>query len=99
MFTLNDMRDLLNRRPFTPFRLWLSDGGHIDVRSPELVFPGRRYVIIGLLDPNAIDSSFDRHVTVSYLHITRHEELIPGASPSTPPREPPSGTPTPAAGS
>jgi hypothetical protein len=99
MFTFDDMRTLVNARPFVPFRLWLSDGGHVDVRSPELVFLGRRYAIIGLLDPNSIDEPFDRHVVVWYLHVTRSEEMKPGVSPFAPRGEPPSGTPTPATGS
>jgi hypothetical protein len=61
MFTVDDLRTLLNARPFAPFRLWMSDGGHVDVRSPELVLPGRRYAIVGLLDPNAIEEAYDRH--------------------------------------
>ncbi len=99
MFTANDMRTLLRVRPFVPFRLWLSDGGHINVRSPELVFPGRHYAIIGLLDPNAIEEDFDRHTVVWYMHVTRYEGLTPGAAPFASPGEPPSGAPTPAAGS
>lgn len=98
MFALNDMRSLLATRPFAPFRLWLSDGGHIDVRSPEVVFPGRRYAIIGLLDPEAADAAFDRHATVWYLHVTRHEALSPGESPFASPGEPPPGTHAPTSG-
>ena len=99
MFTMNDMQTLLRAKPFAPFRLWLSDGGHVTVRSPEQMFLLRRYAIVGLLDPNAIEESFDRHMVVWYMHITRCEELAPGASPFTSPDEPPSGTPTPATGS
>lgn len=39
MFALSDMQALLNARPFVPFRLWLSDGGHVDVLSREFVLP------------------------------------------------------------
>jgi hypothetical protein len=99
MFTLHNMLALLRAKPFVPFRLWLSDGDSITVRSPELVFPGQRYAIIGLLDPNAIEESFDRHMSVWYMHVTRCEELKPGASPLAASDEPPSGTPTPATGS
>lgn len=98
MFTLNDMQGLLKARPFVPFRLWMSDGGHVNVRSPELVFPGRRYAIMGLLDPNAIEEGYDRHTLVWYMHVTRYEALAPGAPPFSSPGEPPSGTPSPAAG-
>jgi hypothetical protein len=85
MFTLDDLRALLNAQPFVPFRLWLSDGGSVDVRSRELVFPGRRFAIIGLLEDNATDSVYDRYTTVWYLHVARHEMLNPGIPPFTPP--------------
>ena len=98
MFTLNDMRTLLRAKPFAPFRIWLSDGGHVTVRSPEQVLLFRRYAIAGLLDPDSIDESYDRHMVVWYMHITRCEELKPGASPFDSAGEPPSGTETPAAG-
>lgn len=96
MFTLNDMRTLLNARPFVPFRIWLSDGGHITVRSSEQMMLFRRYAIVGLLDPDALEESFDRHVVVWYMHITRCEELTPGSSPFTSPGAPPFGAPSPA---
>jgi hypothetical protein len=95
MFTLGDMRALLQARPFVPFRLWLSDGGHVDVRSAELVMAGKRFALIGLLDPDARDTAFDRYATVWYLHVARLEMLQPGTPPfSTPPG--PSETPIPA---
>ncbi len=85
MFTIEDMRRLLNARPFVPFQLWMSDGGHVDVRSPELVLIGRRFALVGLLDPEATDTAFDRYVTVWYMHVTRHETLQPGLPPFSAP--------------
>lgn len=93
MFTQNDLRTLLHAKPFTPFRLWLSDGGHIDVLSPEVASPGRHYALIWLYDPNSGDEGFDRHSTVWYPHVTRHEALKKGDSPFVPPAEPPSESP------
>ena len=95
MITLDDLRTLLNAQPFVPFRLWLSDGGHVDVPSRELVFPGKRFALIGLLGANATDTAFDRYTTVWYLLVTRHEMLNPGAPPFAPP-SPGSASPTPA---
>ena len=88
LFTYDDMRALLNAQPFVPFRLWMSDGGHVDVPSQELVTAGRRFALIGLLDPNAPDSPFDRYVTVWYMHVTRNEMLNPGLPPFSPPAGP-----------
>ena len=92
MFTSADMRGLIQTRPFVAFRLWLSDGGFVDVRSPEVVMVGKRFALVGLLDSEAADTAFDRYATVWYLHVTRHEMLRPGAPPfSAPPG--PSETP------
>jgi hypothetical protein len=95
MFTHSDMRALLQARPFVPFRLWLSDGGFVDVRSPEVVIIGKRFAVVGLLDADARDTVFDRYVTVWYLHVTRHEMLQAGTPPfSAPPGQ--TETPIPA---
>jgi hypothetical protein len=97
MFTVDDLRALLNARPFVPFRLHLTDGGHVDVRHREFVTAGRRYVVVGLPDPTQPDAPFDRHMVVWYFHIARAELLDASPPPfSTPPgtSEAPSPTPT-----
>jgi hypothetical protein len=88
MFTANDLRALLNARPFVPFRLVLSDGGAVDVRSQEVVTVGRHCALVGLLDPNAKDTLFDRWAVVWYVHVTRAEQLSPGQPPLAPPSGP-----------
>lgn len=96
MFTLADMQYHLRQRPFIPFRLRMSGGERVDVPTPELVLPGRRYAIIGLLDPGATDTTFDRTVRVWYMHVTSVEELSPGPLPDTQPPPPaPSDSPVP----
>ncbi|GEM_PF-3591031 len=100
MFTLNDLRTLLHAKPFVPFRIWLSDTGTLkNIYSAEQVWLFRRYAIIGLLDPNTIEGTFDRHAVVRHMHITRCEGLKSGVSPFTSPGEPLSGTSAPAVGS
>jgi hypothetical protein len=89
MFTAADMRSLLNVAPFVPFRLLLSNGSSVQVRSPEVVMPGRRFALIGLLDPDATDTLFDRWTVVWYFHVTRAEMLDAGAPPFTSPSAPP----------
>jgi hypothetical protein len=88
MFTANDLLTLLNERPFVPFRLILSDGGSVEVRSPEVVSVGRRFAVVGLLDPNATDTLFDRWTVAWYMHVTRAEFLGTGHPPFTPPPGP-----------
>jgi hypothetical protein len=97
MFTANDFRTLLNAQPFVPFRLVLSDGGSVDVLSREVVSLGRHFAVIGLLDPNATDTFFERWTVVWYMHVTRAELLAIGRPPfASPPgaSEAPSPAPT-----
>lgn len=95
MFTAPDMIALLDTRPFVPFRLHLSDGGHVDVPSREMVLPGRNFAVIGILDPNLSNTLASRWTTVWYMHVTRTEMLNPGAPPfAAPPAE--SDSPAPA---
>jgi hypothetical protein len=95
MFTYDDLRGLLAAVPFVPFRLHLSEGNFIEVRHREMVFPGRRYAVIGLVDPTAPDAPYDRHAVVFYLHVNRVETLYPGPAPGGP-HGGPTGTPAPA---
>jgi len=95
MFILDDMRSLLSVRPFVPFRLYLSDGGTIDVRTPEVVLTGRRFALVGLLDPDASDTSFDRYMTLWYMHVTRYEMLSVGPRPFGAPPSGSTESPTP----
>ena len=44
MFTGNDLRALVKVQPFVPCRLVLSNGGTVDVRTPEVVSPGRHRI-------------------------------------------------------
>jgi hypothetical protein len=94
MFTADDLRSLWNATPFVPFRLVLSDGEAVEVRSREVVIPGRRFAVIGLLDPDATDTLIDRWTTVWYMHVTRAEHLLAGQPPFTRPPGP-AESPTP----
>jgi hypothetical protein len=95
MFTHRDLRALLDARPFIPFRLYLSDGGSVDVLSREVVIVGNRFAVVGILDPSTHGQPVDRYVTIWYLHVARHEMLSAGAPP-LPPSDGPAPAPTPA---
>jgi len=73
------LRDALNRRPFLPFRLHLSDGRHFVIRRPELVFIGGSVTIIGLVR-NTASEFFDEPLTVANRHITSLEPIIEAAT-------------------
>jgi hypothetical protein len=77
----DDLLNQLRKRPFQPFRLALTDGRSYEVPHPELAMIGRSTVIIGLARPGEAEPVFDRHVTVSLLHIMQIEPTIPAEAP------------------
>jgi hypothetical protein len=95
MFTRENLIALLQARPFVPFRLHLSDGGSLDVRSPEVAMVGRRFALVGLIDPGATNALFDRWAVAWYLHVTRVEMLDAGPPPMSAPPDGPGVAPSP----
>ena len=74
MITPARIKEMLDRKPFRPIRIFLSDGSHHDVPHPEFawIFGGR--VFVGI--PGKGNSETDDRVKeLAVLHITRIEEL------------------------
>ncbi len=69
-------KELLNRKPFRPFRLFLSDGSGYEVPHPEFawIFGGR--VFVGI-PARGGDEGGGRVKELCVLHLTRVEELPP----------------------
>lgn len=74
---LEELLRVLRRRPFHPFRVYITDGSSYEVRHPELCMPGARAVIIGLPSSAYPEPVYDRIVDIDLLHITRLEPLPP----------------------
>ncbi|MBI2928067.1 MAG: hypothetical protein HYY24_20525 [Verrucomicrobia bacterium] len=76
MITPERIRQLLDRRPFRPFRLFLSDGSKHDVPHPEFawVFGGRVFVGMASKELSTLDGLVKE---LSILHVTRIEEVSP----------------------
>ena len=74
MITVARIRAILNRRPFRPVRLFLSDGSSHAVPHPEFawVFGGR--VFVGVPAQGAADLEAEVK-ELSLLHLTRIEEI------------------------
>ena len=72
MITSTRVKELINRRPFRPFRLYLSDGSKHQVPHPEFawVFGGR--VFVGVPGKGSENGSVKE---LAILHITRVEEV------------------------
>ena len=62
------IREWLNRQPFEPFEVRLSNGEHYQVRHPELLAIAKNRIIV--VDPNT-----DRVVHVAMVHINSIEAL------------------------
>jgi len=69
-----ELLSYLQRRPFEPFRIRLTDGEGYDVRHPEMVLPALQTAEIGLPHDPALPIA-GRIVTVSLAHIVRLEPL------------------------
>lgn len=63
-----EIRNLLRREPFEPFRLRLTSGDTYDVLDPNTVALGRNRLFIAFTDG-------DRWTFVPYLHIAAVESL------------------------
>ena len=68
-----DLRDLLTRDPFQPFRVRLTSGDHYDIRNPLSAAMMRSRLFI------AVPRS-DRSIYIPYLHIAALETLANGRS-------------------
>lgn len=68
-----DIRKQLQRQPFRPFRVHLSDGTKLDAQHPELAYVSRTEVIIAL--ELGDDEIPERSAYCDPLHITHIEPL------------------------
>jgi hypothetical protein len=74
----DDLLERVCQRPFIPFMVVTTDGTRYEVRHPEMLMPGRRFVTIGIpADPT--QAVADRTVILSLLHLQRLEIQEPAA--------------------
>jgi|YNPNPStandDraft_1061719.scaffolds.fasta_scaffold287486_1 hypothetical protein len=66
--TPDEIRDLLRRDPFEPFRFHLTSGDTFDIHDPNSVALGARRVFIA-------EPTSDRFVFFPYLHIAAIETI------------------------
>lgn len=70
----NEIRELLRRDPFEPFRFHLTSGDTYEIRDPNSVALGQRRVFVAFPDA-------DRQAFFPYLHIAAVETLANGQRP------------------
>ncbi len=78
-----DVLEYVQKRPFEPFRITLTDGRTYDVRHPELAMVGRSSVVVGVPAPGDPQPVYDRALTISLLHVMQLERLESPASPTS----------------
>ncbi len=81
MFNPEEIQARLRERPFRPLRIVASEGLRFDIRHPDLVFVGRRDLIIGTPDPET-PSLYDRITRVALVHVVALEDLPAAAATS-----------------
>jgi hypothetical protein len=68
-----DLRSLLRKVPFLPFRLHLTNGTVFEVRHPERAVVGRSTVVLSLPP----ESSLEREAIIALIHIMWIETQVP----------------------
>lgn len=81
MFTREEIQDRLRGRPFRPLRIIASEGLRFDVLHPDLVWAGRRFLLIGHATA-AAPTVFDQQSRVALVHVVALQDL-PFAQPPT----------------
>jgi hypothetical protein len=80
VFSFTDVQERLREKPFRPFRIIVSEGLSFDIRHPDLVFVGRRDLMIGFPGPDN-PTAYDRVTRVALVHVIALEDLPTPASP------------------
>lgn len=71
---LSEIRTLVDRRPFQPFRICMTGGREYVVRNPDFVFLMRHTVILGV--PLDSEDLPEHSVYCDPVHITRIEPVL-----------------------
>lgn len=73
---MQELRAMLDRRPFIPFTIHLSDQSRFEIRNPHLVSVGTRATFIGIPRENVQGELWDEPVLIYNIHIARIEPLM-----------------------
>jgi hypothetical protein len=69
----DEMRALLDRRPFEPIRLHISSGQTVDIKHPEMAFVTRSLIVVGVTAKNPRVADYAVHYNL--LHVVKIEPL------------------------
>ncbi len=69
----DELRQLLDRRPFEPIRLHISSGQTVDIKHPEMAFVTRSLVVVGVTTSDERVADYAVHYNL--LHVVKIEPL------------------------
>ena len=72
-----EIRKLLKKEPFRPFRVFLSNGKSYDVTHPELAVVGTHDMFLGLQAEGLEPGVYGHFALVTLIHINNIETLPP----------------------
>lgn len=75
--TIEDWR---RANPYQPFRVVMTDGREFDITHPNLIWPGRSTVLIGIQDPQEPLGVFGHYISAAMIHVVRIEPITTGAN-------------------
>jgi len=76
------LRLFLQKRPFFPFRVYVSDGASYYVPHPEAAEVAGMTLLIQVGPTGFAGPPGERLATISLIHVTRIEVFYPGAAPA-----------------
>lgn len=68
-----ELQEHLERQPFYPIRLHMSDGSKVEIRHPEMVILGRNTITVG--EPSDEPKVADRIRQYSLVHVVQVEQM------------------------
>lgn len=80
----NELKKLLDQRPFQPVRLHISSGDTVDIRHPEMALISKSLVAIGV---NSSGGVADHIVHYNLVHVVKIEPLNGHKTPAKRTRE------------
>ena len=69
-----EIKELLDAKPFAPFRLHMTDGNSLDITQPDNAIVSRAKIVLGV-GSDAATGIADHIEHCALLHIVRVEEL------------------------
>ncbi len=85
MIKADELRAILYRKPFQPFRVRVSDGRTFIIRYPEMNLIGESVFIIGIPPPDDPDSRFYDTQEWIMLKMIDGIDLLPEGAPTSTP--------------